>query len=127
MATATSVSPITTHVLDTARGRPAAGIKVRLEKLAGPSSAGGADEKWQDLAQGATNQDGRVADLLQAGAKLETGVYKLTFDTRAYYDSLDTKTFYPYVSITFEITEPTQHYHVPLLLSPFGYSTYRGS
>lgn len=120
MATATSVSPITTHVLDTARGRPAAGIKVRLERLAG-------EEKWDNLAQGATNQDGRVADLLQAGSKLETGVYRLTFDTRSYFDGLDLKTFYPYVTITFEITEPGQHYHVPLLLSAFGYSTYRGS
>lgn len=133
MATATSVSPITTHVLDTARGRPAAGIKVRLERLtcqeepAAKSDCPSGNEKWQDLSRGATNQDGRVADLLQAGSKLETGIYRLTFETRDYYESLETQTFYPYVAIVFEITEPAQHYHVPLLLSPFGYSTYRGS
>lgn len=119
MATATTVSPITTHVLDTSRGRPAEGIKVQLETMQG--------EKWFDLARGATNKDGRVADLLDPALPLAKGIYRLTFDTRGYFAGLGVDTFFPYVTITFEIHEPAQHYHVPLLLSPFGYSTYRGS
>jgi 5-hydroxyisourate hydrolase len=118
MATATTLSPITTHVLDTARGQPAAGIQVKLESLSG--------DKWQDLSQAATNKDGRVAGLITPGT-LKTGVYRLTFDTSAYFRELGQESFYPYVTVTFEIKEPTQHYHVPLLLSPFGYTTYRGS
>lgn len=118
MATATTVSPITTHVLDTARGKPAPGIEVKLERLSGGN--------WQDLSKATTNQDGRVPELMAPGTLTE-GVYRLTFDTSSYFRELGQQSFYPYVAITFEIKEPSQHYHVPLLLSPFGYSTYRGS
>jgi 5-hydroxyisourate hydrolase len=110
-------SPITTHVLDTARGRPAAGIPVSLHL----QSAG----SWQELARGITDKDGRITDLLHE-SKLQPGKYRLTFQTGGYL-SLSGKPFFPEVEIIFEIHDPTQYYHVPLLLSPYGYSTYRGS
>lgn len=112
------MSSITTHVLDTARGRPASGIPVTLQSH---SIAG-----WQEVGRGVTNQDGRVADFLK-GATLKTGRYRLTFDTAAYLAQVIKPSFFPEVSIVFEVDAPSQHYHVPLLLSPFGYSTYRGS
>ena len=109
------MSGITTHVLDTSRGRPAAGIAVRLER--------GGDV----IGSGRTDADGRLRDLLPDGARLEAGVYRLVFDTGAYFRDAGVEAFYPSVSIDFEIHDAGQHYHVPLLLSPFGYSTYRGS
>ncbi|MFK7802942.1 MAG: hydroxyisourate hydrolase [Anaerolineae bacterium] len=112
------MSPITTHVLDTALGKPAAGIQITLEKLNG--------DDWQTLASGITNADGRVANLLAEGS-LEPGTYKMTFYTERYCKTVGFDTFYPYVPVIFEIENVDQHYHVPLLLSPFGYSTYRGS
>jgi 5-hydroxyisourate hydrolase len=99
---------ITTHVLDTARGRPAAGVPVQLER-------GG--ETVADLA---TDADGRA----RLAERAEAGRYRVVFDTGAY---LGGAGFYPEVSVVFEVTEPGAHHHVPLLLSPFGYSTYRGS
>lgn len=115
------MSPITTHVLDTSRGRPAAGVPVTLERRAGPGDA------WERLGAGATDADGRCRTLLADGHALAAGVYRLTFDTDAYARSLGAATFYPSVAITFNVRAPGEHYHVPLLLSPFGYSTYRGS
>ncbi len=112
------MSPITTHVLDTARGRPAAGVSVVLEIQAGAS--------WTELARGTTSADGRVAELLPGG-RLDKAVYRLRFDTASYFRSQGVSGFYPHVSIAFEVREPGEHHHVPLLLSPFGYSTYRGS
>ncbi|HXP45954.1 MAG TPA: hydroxyisourate hydrolase [Terriglobales bacterium] len=112
------MSAITTHVLDTSTGRPAAGVPVTLEKQAG----GG----WQNVGQGVTNQDGRIADLL-GGAKLARGTYRLSFDTATYFSTKQQSSFYPQVQVIFTVGDATQHYHVPLLLSPFGYSTYRGS
>lgn len=111
-------SPITTHVLDIARGRPAAGVKVKLE---GQFNGG-----YKELANGTTDVDGRITDWLPEG-KLELGVYRITFNTQGYQWEHVEKSFYPYVSIVFEVNDNNQHYHVPLLLSPFGYSTYRGS
>jgi 5-hydroxyisourate hydrolase len=73
-----------------------------------------------------TNEDGRLSHIIST-AEFQVGVYKLKFDTKEYYDTLGTKTFYPYVEIVFEIEKPEEHYHVPLLLSPYGFSTYRGS
>jgi 5-hydroxyisourate hydrolase len=108
------VSGITTHVLDTARGRPAKGVPVVLERHV--------DARWEPVGQGTTDADGRVSDLLASGP--EPGRYRLTFDTAAYFDGAG---FYPEVSVTFAATGGEEHYHVPLLLSPFGYSTYRGS
>jgi 5-hydroxyisourate hydrolase len=110
-------SPITTHVLDIARGIPAAGIPVLLHLRV----AGG----WRELARGITNQDGRITDLHREST-LQPGRYRLTFDTGTYL-SQSGKPFFPEVEIVFEIHDPAQHYHVPLLLSPYGYSTYRGS
>ncbi len=107
------MSPITTHVLDAASGKPAAGVSVTLEHQ---SASGG----WELLAQGRTDADGRVRDLLPEGHALEPGVYSLRFDTAAW------SSFFPEVVVRFRLEDPRQHFHVPLLLSPFGYTTYRG-
>ncbi len=114
-----SKSPITTHVLDTSLGRPAVGVAVSLEWL----SASG--EPWH-CAEGVTNSDGRVVDLLEL-EDFKPGQYRLIFATGAYYARQSISTFYPQVQIEFTVADVAQHYHVPLLLSPFGYSTYRGS
>jgi 5-hydroxyisourate hydrolase len=114
------MSLITTHVLDTSRGRPAAAIYVRLEIDRG-------DTGWQEVATGMTDGDGRIAHLLSTAATVTAGVYRLTFATDAYFRQQGIESFYPYVTIVFTIRQPDEHYHVPLLLNPFGYSTYRGS
>jgi 5-hydroxyisourate hydrolase len=113
------MSPLTTHVLDVRLGRPAANVAVRLDRM---DASGG----WHELAHGDTNDDGRIADLLPDGT-LELGVYRLAFDTGAYFDAQRVAHFYPQVTVEFRVTELDRHHHVPLLLSPFGYSTYRGS
>ena len=113
------MSTITTHVLDTARGRPAAGIAVLLET----EGEGG----WREIGRGVTDDDGRVKALLAPGTSLSAGVHRLTFATGAYFAAQKAETFYPEVKVVFTITDPGQRHHVPLLLSPFGYSTYRGS
>ena len=111
---------ITTHVLDTARGRPAAGIFVLLEHLAG----GG---EWQAVGRGDTDADGRLRTLHPGDRPLAPGVYRLKFDTGRYFEAQGTAAFYPEVVIVFEAAPGEAHYHVPLLLAPFGYSTYRGT
>lgn len=113
-------SAVTTHVLDAARGRPAVGVAVRLEAATSPDTT-----DWTTLAEAETNADGRVPRL--GPEHLDAGDYRLTFGTGDYFDRLGVETFYPQVQITFRITDPEQHYHVPCLLSPFAYSTYRGS
>jgi 5-hydroxyisourate hydrolase len=113
------MSGITTHVLDTSRGRPAQGVPVTLEIEA----AGG----WELVGKSATNSDGRVSDLVSAEVTIEPGVYRLIFDTGKYFAQHQSDSFYPQVTIVFRLADAAQHYHVPLLLSPFGYSTYRGS
>ena len=114
------ISPITTHVLDLKLGLPAAGLQVRLQSMRG----GGA---FDDEANGITNADGRIVNLLPPGV-LRPGVYRLVFETGVYFESVgQTDHFYPTVVIDFLVTAARAHYHVPLLLSPFGYSTYRGS
>ena len=110
---------ITTHVLDTSIGRPAAGIKVSLEAL----SAG---DGWKQIAWGTTDNDGRIRELL-ADEKLSERRYRLVFDVASYFSARNVTAFYPVVIVVFKIQHPNQHHHVPLLLSPFGYSTYRGS
>lgn len=110
------VSFITTHVLDSVAGRPAAGIDVVLERM---------DSDWSPVASGTTNDDGRIGDL--GPETLPSGTYRITFDTGGYFAKTNTPTFYPQVTITFEIDENEKHYHVPILLSPFAFSTYRGS
>jgi 5-hydroxyisourate hydrolase len=114
------MSAITTHVLDTALGQPAEGVTVRLD-IAGPG------ENWSPLAQGVTDADGRARDLLAAGVPIASGVYRLRFATGAYFAAHEVRGFYPEVVVLFHVDDPQRHYHVPLLLSPFGYSTYRGS
>ena len=113
------MSGITTHVLDTARGRPAGGVAVKLEIESGGD--------WQQIGQGATDADGRAKDLLPEGFLLNAGVYRLTFATGPYFAGQGIEAFYREVVIVFTVSNAGQHYHVPLLLSPFGYSTYRGS
>ena len=114
------MSAITTHVLDTAAGQPAQGIAVALEQQS-------ADGSWKTLGRGETGADGRCQNLLPNGTPIETGAYRLTFDTGSYYSSRSVETFHPHVTVTFTVRDASQHHHVPLLLSPFGYTTYRGS
>lgn len=112
-------SPITIHVLDTSRGKPAAGLAVVLEQANG--------NEWRELAKGKTDADGRIDTLLPKGKPVAAGTYRITFDAGAYFAESKTKTFYPRIPVIFEVADPKEHYHIPLLLSPFGYSTYRGS
>jgi 5-hydroxyisourate hydrolase len=109
------MSTISTHVLDTSLGIPAAGIRVKLEGEPG------------ELGSGVTTEDGRVKDLLPAGAFLTPGEYRLTFFVAEYFAARARESFYSEIVIAFHVTSAKEHYHVPLLLSPFGYSTYRGS
>lgn len=108
------MSTLSTHVLDSALGRPASGVGVRLESSEGA-----------ELATGRTDADGRIADLVPDG--LSVGSYRLVFDTAGYFAATGQRGFYPEVAIAFTIADPAEHYHVPLLLAPFAYSTYRGS
>ena len=111
---------ISTHILDVARGKPAAGIAVVLDRQR-------VDGTWARLGEGASNDDGRVKSLLSDGAALEAGVHRLTFAVEAYLAQQHGGGFYPEVAIAFRVIVPTEHFHVPLLLAPYGYSTYRGS
>jgi 5-hydroxyisourate hydrolase len=114
------MSGITTHVLDTARGRPAAGVPVTLE-------ARGEGGGWRVIGRGATDADGRLRDLLPADFPVTEGAYRLTFDAGAYFAAGGFEGFYTEVSVSFVVRDAAAHYHVPLLLSPYGYTTYRGS
>ncbi|MBX3190251.1 MAG: hydroxyisourate hydrolase [Labilithrix sp.] len=109
---------ISTHVLDITRGKPASGVPVTLEKKEGAAFA--------RVTGASTDGDGRVKELVPEG-KLTEGTYRITFDTGAYFAAQSVEGFYPEASIVFVIKDAQAHYHVPLLLSPFGYSTYRGS
>jgi len=113
------MSQITTHVLNTMTGKPAEGISIVLEKK-------DTGNDWVEISSGTTNGDGRISDLLDENQFLEIGIYRMIFQTNKYFDQIDLKCFYPEVPIVFEIIDKS-HYHIPLLLSPFGYSTYRGS
>jgi 5-hydroxyisourate hydrolase len=108
---------LSTHVLDATNGRPAAGVAVRLEHR-GPDG-------WSPAGAGQTDADGRLR--LESGPGFEPGVYRITFASGAYFEAREMASFYPEVTVTFEMTGQGGHYHVPLLLSPFAYSTYRGS
>ena len=112
------MSLITTHILDTMKGRPAQGVPVTVEFRS--------TFDWTEVGKGETNSDGRITDLLPKDAKLPKGIYRLTFDTAAYFSAQGVKAFYPAVTVAFEIHDHG-HTHIPLLLSPFGYTTYRGS
>ncbi len=114
------MSGITTHVLDITHGKPAAGVAVVLERKT--HTAG-----WQKLGEALTNTDGRVSDLLPASEAFLPGHYRLTFETGSYFLLKGVESFFPQTIISFTVKNPSEKYHVPLLLSPFGYSTYRGS
>jgi 5-hydroxyisourate hydrolase len=109
---------ITTHVLDTARGRPAVGVEVHLEVRDGAG--------WRSVGRSRTDEDGRARDLA-ADAPTQPGVYRLTFEVGAYFEKDGVESFHPEVAVIFRVGDAAQHYHVPLLVSPFGYTTYRGS
>jgi 5-hydroxyisourate hydrolase len=113
------VSAITTHVLDTARGAPAAGVEVVLERQH--------NAEWQTIGRGLTDADGRQRALMADTAVALAGIYRLRFDTGSYFASQSMTAFFPQVTVMFEVPEGRAHHHVPLLLSPFGYTTYRGS
>ncbi|WP_205510736.1 hydroxyisourate hydrolase [Longitalea arenae] len=112
------MSQLTTHILDTTQGKPAAGVQIVLYQLE--------HNDWKEIVRGFTNSDGRITDWLPKNERLPTGQYKLKFETGDYYKQLLMTCFYPFVEVVFSITDGS-HYHVPLLLNPFGYSTYRGS
>jgi 5-hydroxyisourate hydrolase len=117
-----AVSTVTTHVLDTALGRPAVGMSVRLERVG--------ESGCTEIGRARTDQDGRVADL--GPALIDPGTYRLVFDTAAYAlaqraSDNQEPAFFPEVAVTFTVQDQPRHYHVPLLMSPFGYATYRGS
>ncbi|MGH9773762.1 MAG: hydroxyisourate hydrolase [Candidatus Acidiferrales bacterium] len=112
-------SLISTHVLDTSIGRPAEGLEVTLDFE-------NSDGRWQELARGVTSADGRVSNF-ELRSRLQPGTYRLVFETAKYFAARQQASFYPRVEVIFHVTDVSQHYHVPLLLSPFSYSTYRGS
>ncbi len=113
------MSKITTHVLDTDLGRPAAQVPVALAKKEGDS--------WRLLAKNQTNSDGRISSFTDMAEPLENGIYRLTFELKGYFSAQNRRSFYPEAQITFFVENPAEHFHVPLLLSGFGYSTYRGT
>lgn len=113
------MSQITTHVLDTSRGQPAVDLPVSLHKKTAAT--------WQCIARGKTDDQGRISDLLGDSNVLASGIYRLNFETSIYFNALSEATFYPHVDVVFSVDTGGQHYHIPLLLSAFGYSTYRGS
>jgi 5-hydroxyisourate hydrolase len=113
------MSQITTHILDTTRGLPATNVPITLFTQNG--------DQWTELGGGITNQDGRLPGLLADDVKLPAGVYRMHFATSEYFKANEEAGFYPYVDIVFELDDKGEHYHVPLLLTAYGYSTYRGS
>jgi 5-hydroxyisourate hydrolase len=113
------MSAITTHILDVARGRPAAGVPVILEARRG--------DRFVELGHGTTDDDGRCKTLLADDQRPGAGVYRLRFETGAYFAARGEAHFHPFVELAFTVESPDEHYHVPLLLSPFGFTTYRGS
>ncbi|KAL0247615.1 hydroxyisourate hydrolase [Cryptococcus tetragattii IND107] len=121
-----SRSPITCHVLDSSQGKPASGVKISLQILKA-EVLGSSEVTGKMLAEGITDTDGRCSTLLPPNEELSPGIYKMVFFTGDYFEAKGTETFYPVVEITFNYADPSQHYHIPLLLSPFSYTTYRGS
>ena len=114
------MSKVTSHVLDTTVGRPAEGVSVLLENETGPQT-------WVPVGDAVSDSEGRVANMVPASLTLRAGKYRLSFDTGPYYAEKGLRAFYPEVCVTFQIHDPEQQYHLPLLISRFGYTTYRGS
>lgn len=113
------MSTITTHVLDITRGLPAQGVRIELERKQG--------EQWLALGSGVTDDDGRLRDLLAPESPMRPGLYRLRFLTGEYYSRLGITALHPFIEIVFDVHDEGAHYHIPLLLSPHAYSTYRGS
>ncbi|TPX59864.1 hydroxyisourate hydrolase [Spizellomyces sp. 'palustris'] len=125
-------SPITTHVLDTTHGIAAKGISITLEISTAAAAVSSSSQSWKLLAEGTTNEDGRCTALLpgsQAGPHaLKSGIYRMSFAVKEYFQRFEMTSIFPFVQVVFEIPEqPNPHYHIPLLLSPYSYSTYRGT
>ena len=114
------MSPITTHVLDTMLGKPASGVAVAIEVADG-------EGRWSEVARSVTDANGRISEFDPAAKSLDRKMYRLRFATGAYFATTCVRTFYPEVHVVVAIDDRAAHYHIPLLLSPFGYSTYRGS
>jgi 5-hydroxyisourate hydrolase len=112
-------NPLSVHVLNLETGVPSSGINVTLERHVG--------DTWQSLAQGTTNEQGRIAELYPANTSLQKGEYRVVFKTGDYYKKTGHDSFFPEIPVIFEVKQTDQHYHIPLLLSPYGFSTYRGS
>lgn len=112
------MSKITTHVLDTSSGNPAAAVVIKLFAKDG--------KEWKLINEGITDDNGRISDFIKPDIMIEAGIYKMNFETGAYFKKKNVKCFYPYVEIIFELSGD-EHYHIPLLLNPYGYTTYRGS
>ena len=112
-------NPLSVHVLNLETGVPSAGVHVTLERQVG--------ESWQPLAEEVTNEQGRVPALFPEDQTFAKGEYRVVFKTGDYYRQQGRSAFFPEIPVVFEVTQPTQHYHIPLLLSPYGFSTYRGS
>uniref|UniRef100_A0A8C3P676 5-hydroxyisourate hydrolase n=1 Tax=Chrysemys picta bellii TaxID=8478 RepID=A0A8C3P676_CHRPI len=113
-------SSLTIHVLNTLTGQPATGLATHLSQLQGPGL------QWMELMKSSTNVDGHCPLFLAPG-QVKAGTYKLHFDTGAYWQQLGYTSFYPYVEVVFTVTEQTRKLHIPLLISPFSYTTYKGS
>ncbi|KAF7347693.1 5-hydroxyisourate hydrolase [Mycena venus] len=129
-------SPITCHVLDSSTGKPAEGVEIRLQDFTPAEKSPAGVDTFNPMATGVTNADGRCLDLLPArdsseakdlDAAVVPGTYKIVFKTKEYFEKTGRKCFYPWVEITFEIENPAEHYHIPLLISPYSFTTYRGS
>ncbi|SLM46504.1 5-hydroxyisourate hydrolase [Nitrospira japonica] len=114
------MSAISTHVLNLVTGLPARNVSVVLESQ-------GSLRTWRKIGDGRTDADGRIEDLVPPGVRIQTGSYRLTFDVASYFRSQNGASFYPEIAIAFGIQDPAQSHHIPLLIGPFGYTTYRGS
>lgn len=112
-------NPLSVHVLNLENGLPSSGVTVMLEQQEG--------NNWTKLNSGVTNEQGRIVALYPEGKKLEEGVYRVTFETGEWFEKHDTATFFPEVPVIFTADASVEHYHIPLLLSPYGFSTYRGN
>jgi len=112
-------NPLSVHILDLQSGQPTAGVNVTLEERDG--------QQWRTLSQGTTDTQGRVRALYPAGKQITAGAYRIVFKTGEHYARLRQPTFFDQIPVEFKVDNTAQHYHIPLLLSPYGYSTYRGN
>ena len=121
------MSTISTHVLDVSLGKPAAGVPVLIQRVRDPKGDDSHDLRDVTIGAGTTDADGRLRDFLTAGDLLTQGVYRLRFDVAEYFRITSRETFYPEIAVLFRVGAAEEHYHVPVLISPFGYTTYRGT